>query len=576
MTPLGFTGNSSVGHAPSERSRIVQPQRQDYFALIDHPEQAQGFFLDIVKANGAGARMDAMAFSRACRSVSAAVKRAGVGPGDLVLIFLGHGEMLLPAFFGVQRAGATPSFMPPLSPRQDADAYVASHLKLIAHTRPRLIIAEADVAERLGDSHGVPIIGPEALSAATPDEGPSPPVDLDAIALLQHSSGTTGLKKGVALSFRAILAQVESYGRALEIAGDETIVSWLPVYHDMGLIACTVTPFILRLPIVLMNPFEWMVQPLTLLEHAARASRPLIWLPNFAFNHLSRHARRLSKDADLSGVRAFISCSEPCKPASFDQFLAAFGGHGVRPEQLQTCYAMAENVFAVTQTRLGRVPARITIDNDLLQREHRAVQIEPGAGTSFLSCGRAVDGVEIEIRDETGPLADGQVGEICIAGASLYSGYFQQPDLTRERLKGGWHHTHDLGFRLGEDLYVCGRKDDLIIVAGRNLYAHDVEAVVSDLAGVKAGRISAFGVENPATGTENLIVLAETDPAAPATPDELAEAIRETLTSQIMVVPADILTLAPDTLIKTTSGKMSRDENKRRYLNGALAPWSGT
>lgn len=553
----------------------MQPPRQDYFALIDHPERAPGFFVDIVKANGGGARCDADAFSRACRSVSGAVKRAGVVPGDLVLIFLGHGEMLLPAFFGVQRAGAIPSFMPPLSSRQDVNAYVSAHLKLIAHERPALIIAEPEVAERLGREHGVPIIGPDVLAAAPPEEGLSPAVDLDAVALLQHSSGTTGLKKGVALSYRAILAQVDSYGRALEIAGDETIVSWLPVYHDMGLIACTVTPFILRLPIVLMNPFEWMVQPLTLLEQAARVSRPLMWLPNFAFNHLSRHARRLPKDTRLDGVRAFISCSEPCKPASFDQFVAAFEGHGLRADQLQTCYAMAENVFAVSQTRLGQVPARVTIDSDILQREQRAAETTSDAGTTFLSCGAAIDDVEIEIRDEAGAaLPDGRVGEICIAGRSLYSGYFQQPDLTRDRLKGGWHHTHDLGFRLGQDLYVCGRKDDLIIVAGRNLYAHDIEAVVSRLQGVKPGRISAFGVDNAATGTENLIILAETDPTV-AIGGDLAETIRATLGNEILVVPTDILTLAPDTLIKTTSGKMSRDENKRRYLAGALTPWNG-
>ena len=552
----------------------MQPSRQDYFALIDHPERAPGFFLDIVKAGGGG-RWDASAFSRACRSVSAAVKQAGVRPGDLVLIFLGHGEMLLPAFFGVQRAGAIPSFMPPLSPRQDADAYVASHLKLIAHEKPALIIAEPEVAERLGADHGVPIIGPDVLGAAPPEDGPSPVVDPEAIALLQHSSGTTGLKKGVALSFRAILDQVDSYARALEINGDETIVSWLPVYHDMGLIACTVTPFILRLPIVLMSPFEWMVQPLTLLEQAARASRPLIWLPNFAFNHIARHARRLPKDTRLEGVRAFISCSEPCKPASFDQFLAAFEANGLKPEQLQTCYAMAENVFAVTQTRLDRTPSRITVDNDALQRERRVVEVATEAGATFLSCGAAIDGVEIEIRDDAGAaLPDGQVGEICIAGQSLYSGYFLQPDLTRDRLKDGWHHTHDLGFRVNGELYVCGRKDDLIIVAGRNLYAHDIEAVVSRLDGVKAGRISAFGVDNASTGTENLIVLAEADPAAAAIGD-LAEMIRATLSSEILVTPSDILTLKPDTLVKTTSGKMSRDENKRRYLAGALAPWNG-
>lgn len=546
----------------------------DYFHLLAGNIASSTFSLRAVRDETVE-HIDRAAFARLCRIAADAVRAAGVRPKETVLLFLSHDRHILPLFFGIQWAGAIPSFMPPLSPRQDPEGYRKSHQALIRHINPALIIADEGVVNILGGDHKIPMRGVHELLRSSHSEWLEPPdIDLDDIALLQHSSGTTGLKKGIALTYRSILAHVDSLHAALQISGNESIVTWLPVYHDMGLLACTVVPFVLGLPVVSMNPFEWMAKPHRILELAAQFDNSLIWLPNFAFNHLVRFARRLPERVRLDGVKAFINCSEPCKVATFDLFYATFAARGVTHQQLQTCYGMAENVFAATHSTLNAVAPRVAVD--ALRLQHHGVAVAPaqGADTStFLSCGRAIDGVRIEVRNAGGvALPEGHVGEVCVTGSSLFDGYFRQPALTARRVRDGWYHSHDLGFRLGGELYICGRMDDLIIVAGRNLYAHDIEACVTCIDGVRPGRSVAFGVSNDVTGTEDLIVLVET-----AQPDDthkqLQHDIRTVLSDEILLVPSVVLVLEPDTLIKTTSGKISRDENRNRYLQGNLISW---
>lgn len=497
----------------------------------------------------------------ACRASAGGLGRAGVKPGDIVLLFLSHQAGLIPAFLGAQWLGAVPAYMPPLSPRQDREAWRASHAKLIDHVRPRAIVADPEAAALLEAGGDVAILTIEDLTGS---EGPAAPVawDPQAICLLQHSSGTTGLKKGVQLSYGAVMAQLDAYAAALELEASETVVSWLPVYHDMGLIACTLLPTVKGLPLVSMDPFEWLVQPHLVLEESAKANRSLVWLPNFAFNHLARHARRLGAETRLDGVRALIDCSEPCRSESFDAMLQAYGERGLTAGQLQTCYATAETVFAATQSRIGEPVRRLTATID-------------GVEKTLLSCGRPIGAVQVEVRGPDGAvLPDGEIGEIHMSGPSLFDGYFRQPALSAERLKDGWYGSRDLGLMDGGELFVCGRLEDLIIVAGRNLYSHDIEAALGAVEGLKPGRSAAFGVANAAAGTEDLVVLVETiEIADEARAASLAEAVRLHLSQTLLVTPREVVVLQPDTLIKTTSGKTSRDENRRRYLAGDLRTW---
>jgi len=520
----------------------------------------------ITVARAAGREILTAAGVRAdCRRVAGGLHRQGVRHGDVVLLFLSHQAGLIPAFLGCQWIGAIPSFMPALSPRQDPEVWLSSHRALIDHVSPAAIIADPEVRDLLADGR-LPVLSLADLEAGEVG-GDDHPVayDPDGICVLQHSSGTTGLKKGVALSYRAVLTQIESYGAALELTGGETVVSWLPVYHDMGLVACTVLPTVRGLPLVSMDPFEWLVQPTRVLEEAAEAQDALVWLPNFAFNHLARHARRLKPDTGLGGIRALINCSEPCRPESFDLMLGAYGDRGLRPAQLQTCYAMAETVFAVSQSRLG-APVR------------RRRAPGPGRSPELLSCGRPLAGLAISVRDEDGrEVDDGEIGQIHVRGPSLFDGYFRQAELTKTRLSDGWYATRDIGFVEDGEVFISGRLDDVIIVAGRNLYAHDIEAWLANIAGLKPGRAVAFGIRNDQTGTEDLVILAEAERGGDDTlAGPIAERVRERLAQVLLVSAREVVVLNPDTLIKTTSGKISRNENRRRYQLDELKSWRAT
>jgi acyl-CoA synthetase (AMP-forming)/AMP-acid ligase II len=499
-------------------------------------------------------------FRRMCYHLAGEMRRRGVGPGDVVLIFYPHQRWLIPAFVAAQLLGAVPSFMPPISPRQDPVVFRTSHMQLIDSLQPTLICADRATAASLGADQ-VPHLMLQELDGIEPIACDTWWEPIGGPAVLQHSSGTTGLKKGVVLSYEAIMAQLDGYRQALELDGTETIVSWLPVYHDMGLIAATLLPLVAGMPLIAIGALDWLMQPWRLLEEMSSAPRPLTWLPNFSFALLARTAQRAPPNLRLDHVRGFINCSEPCKPAIVDRFVEAFADRGVRQEQVQGCYAMAENVFAVSQSRLG----------------HRVRRWTPtGAGPQtqpLLSCGRCIEGVEVEVRDDAGKrLPEGAVGELFVSGTSLFDGYRGQPELTKSKLRGGWYATGDLGAVNEGEVFVAGRSDDLIIIAGRSLYAHNVEEEVSDVAGVKPGRVCAFGADNDQSGTQDLVILAEL--ASEGTPRvQIERAIRERLADTVLVSSAKVVMLQPDTLIKTTSGKVSRKDNRARYDRHALVSW---
>ncbi len=503
-----------------------------------------------------------------CGRFAAAYRQAGLCSGDQALIFLRHVPDLYGAFFGAMLAAVTPSYMPCSSPRQDADLYWRSHQTLLRVIAPAAIVtdrntlAEMAAADlELGAARVILIedTAPAALSITPADEA--------AIALLQHSSGTTGLKKGVALSHAAITAQVESYGRAIELTERDTIVSWLPLYHDMGLIACLILPAFHGAPIVHLDAFHWIARPAGLFDEMARCGPALTWLPNFAFEHLAATCGRRAGDWDLSAARAFIDCSEPCKPASFDRFAAAFAPAGVRQDQLHCCYAMAETVFAASQTPLAAgAPRRFVAQAATLERGRTPAPAAEGpGGVALLETGPPIDGIDVTILEETGePAPPGAVGEIGLSGPFLFTGYNGDPVLTAERLKDGVYRSRDLGFMRDGRLYVLGRLDDLIIVNGRNLYAHEVEASVSRVAGVKSGRVAAVPWFDERVGSQTLVVMAEAT-VAEADHPRVRRAVIERVQAEFNVVPRAVDLLGPGALIKTSSGKVSRKENLARY-----------
>jgi acyl-CoA synthetase (AMP-forming)/AMP-acid ligase II len=497
---------------------------------------------------------------------------AGVTRGSIVLIFLGHGPDLFYSYFGAMALGAAPSFMPLPSPKQDASHYWTSHAVLFDRIKPAAVLTTAaHLAEMKasGDFAGESTFLTVEEVDLDDDAPFVPEISPDDVGLLQHSSGTTGLKKGVALSHRAIAAQLDSYGEAIKLTDDDVIVSWLPVYHDMGLIACTLLPAYHGLPLVSMDPFHWLTKPGMLLDHAETYGGTLIWLPNFAFQHLARVSppKRL-KAKDLSGIRAIMNCSEVCRAATFDAFATTFAPVGIRPEQLQVCYAAAETVFAMSQTTLDAPVRALSVDTASLI-DGEVVVVEEGAPGSqrLLSCGTAISALDVQIRAEDGTvLPEDTVGEVTITGDCLFDGYYNLPDITARKLRDGIYYTSDLGFYHAGELYVLGRRDDVIVVNGRNYMAHDLEAVANKIAGLKPGRNVAVGIYNERLGSNEICLVAERDPdAGEIDADAVAAEIREALLDQADAPTADVRVVEPGWLVKTTSGKISREKNAVKY-----------
>jgi acyl-CoA synthetase (AMP-forming)/AMP-acid ligase II len=357
------------------------------------------------------------------------------------------------------------------------------------------------------------------------------------------------LQKGVALSHRAVFNQLSAYGQAINLSEADVICSWLPLYHDMGLIASFVMPVLLRVPLVLLSPFDWVRAPVKLLQLISAYKGTLTWLPNFAYNFMTQKIReRDLEGVNLSSLRACINCSEPTFAASHTRFAEKFAKYELSPDALTTSYAMAENTFAVTQSTAP-------------------VAVETRYGASLLSAGKPLPNVQIRILSEGRiDVIEGEVGEIAIQSDCMLTGYYHRDDLTSRAMHDGYFLTGDLGYISDGELFVTGRRKDLIIVGGKNVYPQDLERLASEVPGVHPGRVVAFGVMNETTGTEDVILIAE---SYAATEDEryaVADAMRAYINKNTDVAVRAVQIVSPMWLLKTSSGKIARAANKEKYL----------
>jgi fatty-acyl-CoA synthase len=510
------------------------------------------------------------AFRTAVTTYAQALTQLGLQAGDLVIIAHTQNLESIYLFWGALLAGAVPSMFPTLTEKLDPAIYRHNMAELVRFSNVRAILTTDDFAPQLAPHVPCPVYSSKQL---TVPHSPftihhSPFTIHNSPAFLQHSSGTTGLQKGVALSHTAVLNQIAAYSDALQLTEDDVIVSWLPLYHDMGLIAGFLLPLIQGIPLVLMSPFDWVSHPALLLRaiHAHRGT--LCWLPNFAYNHCARRIRRRDKEGlSLATMRLFVNCSEPVRHDSHQLFLDAFAANGVTPAMLGVSYAMAENTFAVTQTPPGQ-PARLDVVDGLALQEIGYANIvaptDPAAVVK-VSCGPVVPGTAVRVLDQQGKsLPERAVGELAIRSNYMLSEYYRRPDL--QPFHDGWFHTGDMGYLADGEVYVIGRRKDLIINAGKNVYPQDVEAVVNQVAGVQPGRAVVFGVPDEREGTELIAVVAETAVADPTTRQEIAKTIRLEVARQSMVTVSFVELVGPQWLIKTSSGKIARAANRDKWL----------
>ncbi|MFT4089789.1 MAG: AMP-binding protein [Asticcacaulis sp.] len=490
----------------------------------------------------------------------------------VVFIVLQHCAELYFTFFGTLYTGRIPAFLPFPTPKQDPDLYWSSHRNLFLHVQPKAIISYEQNIPYLKEACSgldVQILDIADLDISTPYGGPLPAQEASDIAFLQHSSGTTGLKKGVMLSYGKVAAQISSYSAAINLTAKDTIVSWLPLYHDMGLIACMITPVNVGARIISMDAFEWVSRPVSLLQALETYGGNYAWLPNFAFNLIAQ-TRPRGSHFDLSSVKALIGCSEPNKCETFERFYQTFADCGLKPGSLRTCYAMAETVFAVSQSAGDAHPNPLYIDRQALETDKRIVILpkDDHAATGYLSNGRVIDGLSVRIHTddgyESGPTST-MAGEIQVTGRFVFDGYYKNPTMTEEAMDASYYRTGDTGFFHDGELYVCGRIKEMLIVNGRNYYANDIEDIVNSLDGIKKGRNVAFSVFQPRTQSEAAVVVVETELTDKDERQKLQATVKATVFSRLELTLQQVVLVEPNWLIKTTSGKISRKENQQRY-----------
>lgn len=507
-------------------------------------------------------------------AIARRLQAAGTREGDVVVIILRSEALLLSTWLAPLLIGAIPSLFPWPTEKLSREFYERSVSTLLGICGATTLVTTSDLVATLQPltEKADRLRALVTVDDITPDDellAPRPEwlADPERITILQHSSGSTGLQKGMALSSRAVLNQIETYGRALKVSARDRIANWMPLYHDGGLIAGFMQPLTQGLELSILSPIDWVHDPVLLLRAISTDRATLCWLPNFAYNFMATRipARRL-EGIDLSSMRAFINTAEPVRVASHESFRARFGPLGLSPLALTTSYGTAENTLAITQSDPDRPLNVDVVDRLLLARDGRAVAPQPGSvSLAMLSSGPPIPGTALRVLGDDGAdLGERLVGELALRSECMFTEYYRRPDLTARAFRDGWYLTGDYGYMAGGEVYVTGRKKDLIIVAGNNIYPQDLEFIADGVPGVHPGRTVAFGVENESTGTEDVVVVVEAE--VDRDTEQVQEDVRGAIAHHSDCIARTVYVVPPMWLIKTSSGKISRTRCKAKFL----------
>ncbi|HET9210870.1 MAG TPA: AMP-binding protein, partial [Thermoanaerobaculia bacterium] len=515
------------------------------------------------------------------RAIAARLQALGAA-GERALLLYPAGLQYAAAFLGCLYAGAVavPAY-PPRPNRPDSRIRA-----ILADARARLVLTTSAVlpnAERLlGGEPGVHWLATDGLDTEAAADWRQPAIAPDSLAFLQYTSGSTSVPKGVMVSHGNLVHNQRLIQRAFGVGEETEVVSWLPLYHDMGLIGSLLGSLWSGCRCVLMSPVDFLQRPLRWLEAVSRYGAAVSGGPNFAYDLCARKVREEDLTAlDLSGWRLAFNGAEPVRPETLDRFAAAFAPAGFRRSAFYPCYGLAEATLFVSGGFAGEASGRGRFRAEELGR-HRAVPAAPdeAAVRTLVASGRPAEGQEVAVVDpETlRPAAAGEVGEIWIHGASVTAGYWSRPELTGSTFHAAtadgeapFLRTGDLGFLHGGELYVAGRLKDLIILRGRNLYPQDVELTVEKShPALRPGCGAAFAVE--LDGEERLVVVQELRrEARDADPAEVLEAIRRAVAEEHEAQLRAAVLIRTATLPKTSSGKVRRQACREAFLNGELA-----
>jgi fatty-acyl-CoA synthase len=508
------------------------------------------------------------------KGYAAALQAHGIGPGDHVALLSPTTRPLVTAIQAVWLAGATLVVLPLPMRLASIEEFVAQTRQRIHSSDAKLVLVDEELAPFVvPEPDDPPMLRMKELSTADPADWQRVPDDLDRLVILQFTSGSTSDPKGVMLPDRTLCANLDGIAAvpALDPRHD-VLVSWLPLYHDMGLVGLLALPMSTGTPLVLGAPQDFTAKPSRWMEWISTYRGTATAGPNFAYV-LATRALRNGPQLDLSSLRVALNGAEPIDADNMEDFVAAGERHGLRPGAVFPAFGMAEVSIGGTFPEPMRGMITDCVDRRVLETERYAAPAEPGSPGSrrFALLGKAVPGLEIRIVDpDTGAeLGDREVGELEIRGTSVTSGYYKRPEANADLFHEGWLCTGDLAYTLDGELVVCGRIKDVIIVGGRNVFPEDVERAVGALDGIRAGNVIAFGVngERGDRKRESLVVVAETradDLVA------LRHQVAERVVDTVGVPARDIVLVAPGTLPKTSSGKLQRSLCKQRYSDGDL------
>jgi 1-acyl-sn-glycerol-3-phosphate acyltransferase len=511
-------------------------------------------------------------------AVEAGLRALGVNKGEPVALMLRTEAAFFEAFVGTLMAAAIPVPLYPPIRRDELLEYARRQQAILRNAGARVLVT-FDEVERFAAIVRAQLPSLDTITtverlAAQQSTGTFDRSGMDDAALLQYTSGSTGTPKGVLLTHANILANIRAIGEGIAVNPRDVCVSWLPLYHDMGLIGSWLAPLYFGVPVAVMSPLAFLARPARWLWAIHGHHGTVSAAPNFAFDLCVRKiGDEEIQGLDLSSWRLALNGSEVVSPETIERFSHRFAAYGFKAEAMCPVYGLAESSVGLTASPLGRRPRVESIAREPFERarELRLAATGESRPLRFVSCGRPLPRHDVRIADGSGSvLGERREGHVQLRGASVTRGYFRNPEATNAVLRDGWMDSGDLGYCADGELFITGREKDLIIQGGRNIYAQEVEDVASGVSGVRQGCVAAFGLHDPARGTERLIVVAETRERNAERRDALRQAVLDRIVSEIGAPPDVVVIAGPHAVLKTSSGKIRRSATRDAYVQGTL------
>ncbi|MGD9189430.1 MAG: AMP-binding protein, partial [Desulfobacteraceae bacterium] len=511
-------------------------------------------------------------------TIAAGLVELGLTPGQSVALMLPTSLSYFHCFMGILIAGGIPVPLYPPARLTQIEDHLRRHVDILNNAQVQFLITipEAQPIARLLRSRVASLkraVGVEQLSTAVPLRS-RPEAKAADIAFLQYTSGSTGTPKGVVLTHDNLLANIREMVRTFDVSSADTFVSWLPLYHDMGLIGAWLSSLYCAMPLILMSPLAFLSRPSRWLWAVHKHRGTISAGPNFAYEYcLAKIDDADIQGLDLSSWRLAVNGAEQVSPATIERFQQRFGPCNFRAETMTPSYGLAETSVGLAFSIRDQAPKIDCIRRDLFMRARRA---EPAAmddpnALRFVSCGQPLAGHQIQIVDAAGrETAEREEGRLLFKGPSCTSGYYRNPEATAALFHGDWLDSGDLAYIAEGEVYLTGRSKDIIIRAGRNIYPSELEEAVGNIQGLRKGCIAVFGGADRESGTEQLVVLAETRETDPEVLNTLRQEVNAVVVDMLGAPPDDIVLAPPHKVLKTSSGKIRRAASRELYESGRI------